>query len=249
MKDKHLLSIIIPARNEAENLSATILNIADVLDKASIPWEIIVASDYSHDNTVQIINQMAQKDSRIKVLENTYPAGYGFAVLRGLEVYTGDAVVIVMADSSDDPYDIVNYYKKIFEGYECVFGTRFCKKAKLINYPWNKFILNRLGNLFVQMLFLLPYNDITNAFKCYSRSAIDGMMPLVSRHFNLTVEMPLKAIIRGYKWCVVPTNWYGRTKGISKWKIQEMGSRYMFTLLYLWLEKSLTKKDYHRSAA
>lgn len=243
---KLLLSIIMPSYNEAKSLPNTLYKIIDVLNKAAIPFEIIVVDDHSRDNTAEIIYRVAEKDSRIKLVKNIYGQGYGFAVRRGLEVFTGDAVVIVMADSSDDPKDILKYYKKLLKGYECVFGTRFCRKAKVINYPQHKLILNRLGNLFVQALFWLPYNDVSNAFKCYSRKTIEGMYPLVSRHFNLTVEMPLKAIVRGYRWTVVATNWYGRTKGLSKWKIKEMGSRYFFIVLYIWLEKILCRKDYDK---
>jgi dolichol-phosphate mannosyltransferase len=230
------------------NLPNTLNKIIKVLDKAAIPLEIVVVNDHSNDKTAEIISHIAEQDTRVKLVENTYAPGYGYAVCRGLEVFKGDVVVISMADSSDDPEDIVKYYEKIIEGYECVFGTRFCSQARVINYPWHKFILNRFGNLFIQILFLLPYNDVTNAFKCYSRKAIEGMSPLISCHFNLTVEMPLKAIIRGYKWCVVSTNWYGRDNGVSKWNIKEMGSRYLFIILYLWLEKLLSRKDYHISA-
>jgi dolichol-phosphate mannosyltransferase len=155
-------------------------------------------------------------------------------------------VIIVMADSSDDPADIVTYYRAFLKGYDCVFGSRFCRAARITGYPGHKLALNRLGNYFIQMLFFLPYNDVTNAFKCYSRKAIEGMQPLISRHFNLTVEMPLKAIVRGYSWQVVPTNWYGRAKGVSKWNIKEMGSRYLFIILYLWLERFLSRNDYRK---
>ena len=247
MKTKPLLSILIPAHNEAGNLPITIQKIVETLDKAAIPFEVIVVNDHSRDKTAEVITLMSKEDPRIKLVNNTCSKGFGYAVRRGLEVFNGDAVVIVMADLSDDPEDIIKYYKIMLKGYECAFGTRFCRKAKILNYPWHKLILNRLGNFFIQLLFWLPYNDVSNAFKCYSRQAIEGLSPLISCHFNITVEMPLKAITRGYKWCVVPTNWQGRAKGISKFKIKEMGSRYMFIILYLWLEKLLSRKDYYRS--
>jgi dolichol-phosphate mannosyltransferase len=244
---KPLLSVVIPAHNESKNLSATLQKIVEALDHAAIPLEIVVVNDHSKDDTSKVISEMSQKDSRIKLFENKYPNGYGYAVRSGLEVFTGDAAVIVMADSSDDPGDIIKYYNLIHEGYECIFGTRFCHEAKITNYPFHKLILNRLGNFFIRALFWESYNDISNAFKCYSRKAIEGMSPLISCHFNLTVEMPLKAIIRGHKWTVIPTNWYGRAAGISKWNIKEMGSRYLFIVLYLWLEKLLSRNDYHRN--
>lgn len=236
-KLKLFLSIVIPARNEAGNLPYTINIIIKVLGKTAIPFEIIIVDDYSSDNTVEVINCIAQQDARVKLVKNIYALGYGCAVRRGLEVFKGEAVAIFMADSSDDPEDIVKYYNKIIQGYACVFGTRFCSQSKIINYPWPKLILNRLGNFFIQALFWLPYSDVTNAFKCYSRKAIEGIFPLVSNRFNLTVEMPLKAVMGGFKWCVVPVNWTGRKKGVSKWKIEEIGSGYLFIILYLWLKK------------
>lgn len=241
------LSILIPARNEAMNLPATVRTISDALDKKYVPFEIIVVNDHSTDDTVRIVEQISKNEPRVKLADNTYLPGYGYAVRKGLEVYKGGAVVIVMADLSDDPQDIVKYYGLMQKGNDCVFGTRFCRQAKITDYPLHKLILNRLGNLFIQALFWLPYNDVTNAFKCYSREAVEGMAPLISAHFNLTVEMPLKAIIRGYKWTVIPTSWHGRQKGISKFKIKEMGSRYIFIILYLWFEKTLSRGDYHKN--
>jgi dolichol-phosphate mannosyltransferase len=236
-KSRLFLSIVIPARNEAGNLTVTLNKLSGVLDKAGIPFEAVIVDDYSKDNTIEVSTYLAGQDNRVRLVRNIYARGYGGAVRCGLEVFKGAAVVIFMADLSDDPEDIIKYYKKIIQGYECVFGTRFCNQSRVINYPWPKLILNRLGNFFIQIFFWLPYNDITNAFKCYSRKSVEGVSPLISAHFDLTVEMPLKAVIRGYRWCVVPVNWQGRKTGISKWKIKEVRSKYIFTLLYLWLEK------------
>lgn len=181
---KSTLSVIIPAHNEEKNLPITLAGITRVLDKASINFEVIVVNDHSTDNTEEMVKQIFDKDSRIKLVDNKGIGGYGFAVRRGLEVFSGDAVVIAMADSSDDPADIVIYFKKITEGYDCVFGTRFCRRSNVSNYPWSKLILNRIGNSLIQCLFFTSYNDVTNAFKCYSRKAIEGMSPLVSSYFN-----------------------------------------------------------------
>jgi len=93
----------------------------------------------------------------------------------------------------------------------------------------------------------LRYSDVTNAFKIYSREVIEGVQPILSHHFNLTVELPLKAIVRGFSYTVIPLRWYNQTAGISKRKIKEMGSRYLFIILYIWLEKHLSRGDYHRT--
>jgi dolichol-phosphate mannosyltransferase len=168
------------------------------------------------------------------------------AIRYGLGRITGDAVAIVMADGSDSPEDLLKYYTKLLQGYDCVFGSRFIKGGCVVDYPRHKLLLNRMANAFIRVLFGLNFNDITNAFKCYRREVITGMQPLISPHFNLTVEMPLKALVRGYSYAVVPITWTNRAAGVSKLKIKEMGSRYLFIVLYLWLEKHLARGDYHR---
>ena len=179
-------------------------------------------------------------------MNNSPPHGFGFAVKRGLENFRGEAVCIVMADLSDSPEDILKYYEKLKDGYECVFGSRFMRGSKVISYPKHKFVINRLANWFIKFLFRLDYNDITNAFKCYRREVIEGIQPILSHHFNLTVELPLKAIVRGYTYAKIPVSWTNREVGISKLKLQEMGSRYLFIVLYVFLESLLSKGDYRR---
>jgi dolichol-phosphate mannosyltransferase len=158
----------------------------------------------------------------------------------------GDAVVIMMADESDDCRDVVRYWKKLNEGFECVFGSRFMKGGGVIDYPRFKLMLNRLANSFLKRLFRIKLNDTTNAFKCYRKTVIDGCRPLISPHFNLTVEIPLKAIVRGYSWTVMPITWRNRRTGEAKLKIKEMGSRYLFICLYVWLEKYFSRGDYKK---
>jgi dolichol-phosphate mannosyltransferase len=240
------LSVVIPAHNEEESIEPTVRAISNRLSEEAIDHEIVVVNDNSQDRTEAILIQLHAEDPRIRVVNNTPPHGFGFAVRRGLACMEGDAVVIVMADASDDPQDIVAYFRKLEEGYDCVFGSRFTRGSKVVNYPVHKLILNRLANFFIRALFGLRYNDITNAFKCYRTEVIQGVQPLLSHHFNLTVEIPLKAIVRGYSYTTVPIRWYGRVTGISKLKIKEMGSRYLFIVLYVWLEKWLSRGDYHR---
>jgi dolichol-phosphate mannosyltransferase len=182
----------------------------------------------------------------VRYVNNLPPNGFGFAVRRGLAEFRGEAVAIVMADGSDDPADLIAFYRKLEAGYDCVFGSRFIRGGRAIDYPKLKLVLNRLANLMIRTLFLVRYNDVTNAFKLYKRSAIAGVQPLLSHHFNLTVELPLKCIIRGYRYTVLPNSWRNRTQGISKLRIKEMGSRYLFIILYCWLERVLSRGDYSR---
>jgi len=244
------LSVIIPAHNEAESIGGTVAGVSGALRAANVPHEILVVNDHSCDRTAEVLTTLAGTVPELRWVENRgLGRGFGHAVRRGLESFAGDAACIVMADASDDPADIVQYYRKLQEGYECVFGSRFVRGSVVCGYPPHKLVLNRLANGFIKLLFGLPFSDVTNAFKCYRRNVIEGIQPLLACHFNLTVEMPLKAIVRGYSYAVIPINWRGRLRGVSKLRIQEMGSRYLFIVLYVWLEKLLARGDYRRADA
>lgn len=242
--DPQVLSVLIPAYNEAENLEITIPPLIQQLNIANIAHEVLVINDNSTDNTELVLQNLAQQYSSVRYVNNNAANGFGLAVRCGLHHFKGDAVVIVMADGSDSPEDVVGFYQKLKEGYDCVFGSRFIMGGKTIDYPWHKLILNRLANNFIRFLFQLRYNDVTNAFKCYRRHVIAGLNPLLAHHFNLTVELPLKAIIRGYRYAVLPNAWYNRKKGVSKLKIREMGSRYLFIVLYCLIERLFSRGDY-----
>ena len=239
-------SIIIPAHNEEEALRPTISRLHRRLVDERIPFEILVINDHSTDTTETVLQQLAHEYPGVRYVSNEKPGGFGRAIQTGLEHFAGDAVCIAMADASDDPRDVVTYYRKLQQGYECVFGSRFVSGSKVIDYPRHKLLVNRLANWFINVLFQLHFNDTTNAFKAYRREVIAGVSPILAPHFNITVELPLKAITRGYTYATVPINWYNRATGVSKLKIKEMGSRYLFIVLYIWLEKLLTRGDYRR---
>src|SRR5215472_3931796 len=241
-----LLSVVIPARDEQGCIASTIEHLHIELRLHNVPHEIVVVDDGSSDKTWETLTELRSKLSELRPVQNTWQHGYGRAVIRGLDEMKGDAVVIMMADESDDCRDVVRYWQKLNEGYECVFGSRFMKGGGVIDYPRVKLILNRLANLFLKVLFKIRLNDITNAFKAYRKTVIDGCRPLIAPHFNLTVELPLKAIVRGYSWTIIPITWRNRRTGVPKLKIKEMGSRYLFICLYVWLEKFFSRGDYRK---
>ncbi len=240
------LSVVIPAHNEEGSIAATVRPLIRTLAAEGIEHEVLVVNDNSTDGTEAILEELRYVHPTLRYLNNMVPNGFGLAIRRGLDDFTGDAVAIVMGDGSDSPEDVVRCFRKLQEGYDCVFGSRFIKGSRIIDYPPHKLLINRLANLFVRTLFALNYNDVTNAFKCYRREVIEGSQPLISKHFNLTVELPLKAIVRGYSYAVISISWTNRKTGISKLKIREMGSRYLFIVLYLFLERYLSRGDYRR---
>lgn len=241
------LSVVIPAHNEEGCIRATVEVLAAKLEAEGIPHDIVVVNDNSSDSTEEILKDLASRLEGVRYVNNTPPNGFGFAVRKGLDCFTGDAVAIYMADASDSPDDLVTFYRTmISEGVDCVFGTRWRRGGRVYDYPTHKRILNRLANHFIRILVQVRCDDITNAFKLYRREVILGCRPFLSQHFNLTVEIPLKAVIRGYTYTVVPNSWTNRTSGVSKLRIKEMGSRYLFIVLYCLLEKWLSRGDYHR---
>lgn len=241
------LSVVIPAHNEAEVIEPTLRTIAAKLQEHEIDYEVLVVDDNSSDETGAAVARVAAEDARVRCIRNTPPNGFGYAVRAGLAAFTGDAVAIVMADGSDDPSDLVLYYRVLQAGYDCAFGSRFMPGGAVYDYPRLKLVINRAVNLGIRLLFRHGYNDTTNAFKAYRREVIERTAPFISPHFNLTVELPLKAIVRGYSYAIVPTVWRNRAEGESKLSLREMGSRYLFIVLYVFLEHHLSRGDYRRS--
>ena len=240
------LSVVIPAHNEEGSIGRTAEALALTLDRESIPHEILVVDDHSVDGTAAEVEHVAKSHPSIRCVQNTKVGGFGYAVRAGLDEYTGDAVAIVMADLSDSPEDLVTYHRLLERGFDCAFGSRFMPGAVVTDYPFAKLVMNRLVNFGIRLLFRHGYNDTTNAFKAYRREVIDNCQPLLSAHFNLTVELPLKALTRGFSYAIVPVSWTNREVGESKLRLQEMGSRYAFIVLYILLEHLLSRGDYHR---
>lgn len=240
------LSVVIPAHNEEGSIAESVNSLYSILKTENVDHEILVINDNSSDDTEKILQQLQQDIPSLTYYNNQPPNGFGYAVRCGLQQFQGDCVAIMMADLSDSPDDLVKFYRKMQEGFDCVFGNRWGKGGEVIDYPGTKKFLNRLANYIVKTTFNLKYNDCTNAFKLYRRETISGLQPFLSPHFNLTLELPLKAIVRGYSYAVVPNSWRNRKSGESKLKIKEMGSRYFFILLYCLIEKHFSRGDFRK---
>ena len=234
------LSIILPIKNESEN----IVKVLKLLEESiiDINHELVFVNDFSEDNSYEIISKEKNNNNKIKLFNNNVQ-GLGGAITLGIEKSEGEVVCVMMADLSDDISDLKKYYKIIQEeNLDAVFGSRFIKGASVSGYPVKKLVLNRIFNYLTKFLFLSDYNDFTNAFKIYKKKALINSMPLVSESFNIFLEMPLKIISRKMKYKIIPINWRNREKGKAKFNIKELRSKYLFTLIYCFLEKNLLKK-------
>jgi dolichol-phosphate mannosyltransferase len=237
------LSVIIPAHNEEQNLPLVIEALTARLQAEKIGYEIIVVNDNSSDGTHDVVCAEIRRDPCIRLVDRTPPNGFGRAIRSGLEAVTGDVVVLFMADASDHPQDAVAYYRKIQEGYDCVYGSRFIKGSHVSDYPWLKRIINRIVNKGMQWVFWCPFNDLTNAFKAYRTQVLRECGPLRACHFNITIELSLAAVVRKYHIAQIPISWTGRTWGSSKLHLREMGRRYLSTLLKAFAERLLISDD------
>jgi len=243
-----LLSIVIPARNEAGCIDSTVEHLHVELRLRGVPHEIVVVDDGSTDETWERLSAASERVPTLRAVRNDGPNGIGRAINFGLEAMSGDAVVIMMADESDDCRDVVRYWELLNQGYDCVFGSRFVRGGGTVDYPRIKWVLNRMVNAMIRVVFRIRLNDTTNAFKAYRRTVIVGCQPLLSPHFNMMVELPLKAIVRGYSWTTMPITWRNRRTGVAKLKLSEMGSRYFFIIAYVWLEKYFSRGDYYQGS-
>lgn len=244
---KIALSVVVPAHNEEDSVGKMAESVAGTLMREHVPFEIVVVNDHSTDGTAKTLAELARRIPQLRSVDNEQPSGYGRTVVSGINAARGDYVAIMMADLSDDPEDLVRFYRAAQEtGVDCVFGSRFMKGGTTYGYPVFKLILNRISNLTIQLLIGIRYNDCTNAFKLYRRETLEGLKPFLSPHFNLTVELPLKAIVRGYSYTVLPNSWRNRKSGVSKFKIKELGSRYLFILLYCLIERYFSRGDFRK---
>ena len=237
--NKKKLSIIVPCKNEEDSILETVNNLMNKIK--SIDHEIILINDYSTDKTSVILQKLAKDNKKIRSYNNFIP-GIGGAIKLGIKKSLGEFLTIMMADSSDDPYDLVRYYNLInAQNLDAVFGSRFTKSSRVTNYPLKKLVLNRFFNYFIKIIICSKYNDFTNAFKIYKTSSLKKIQPFISKNFNIFLEIPLKIILYNFEYKIIPINWYNRKYGVAKFKIKELGSQYLFTLFYVLIKKVLKK--------
>ena len=242
---KNKLSIIIPTFKEGRIIDKSVNEINDILSKESIDFEILIIDDNSNDQTLEKIKRISDKNEHIKIILNSLPKGFGNSIVEGIKNAEGDIICFVMADQSDSPHDIINYYNEIIkENLDCVFGDRWVRGELVKNYPKFKFLINRIGNKVISNFFKIDYTDLTNSFKMYKKQVLLELFPLISRHFSITIEIPLKVIYRGYNYKVVPNSWKNNQHSISSFNLFHIAKTYTLIAIYCLIEKQfINNKD------
>jgi len=232
-----MLSIIVPVRNESNIIHEVFDYFSNNLK--DIQHEVLIINDFSNDDTFDKCKKLVDEYKNFRIFDNP-KKGLGGAINLGINEAKGDNISIMMADLSDDIDDLRRYNVLMEQGnFDAILGSRFTRDSKVKGYPIQKLVLNRVFNFFVSIVFLNKYNDYTNAFKIYKKKTLVEIMPLISESFNIFLEIPLKIISRNYRYKIISINWIGRKKGESKFKIKELGAKYLFTLIYCFIEKNL----------
>jgi len=236
------ISLIIPIQNEEDVILETLKKLEESWI-VQLDHEILIINDYSTDKSVELIKNENFKKLKVILLDNPN-VGLGSAIKCGIDNSSNEFINIYMADMSDSIGDLKTYYEKIKDNksLDAIFGSRFVKDSKVMNYPKIKLLLNRLANNLIKIIFFSKYNDFTNAFKIYKKTTLVKLYPLVSENFNIFLELPLKVECRKFKYEIIPISWNGRKLGDSKFKLNEISSKYIFTMLYCLLEKILLNK-------
>jgi dolichol-phosphate mannosyltransferase len=230
------ISIIVPAYNEEENIISVIHKIEEVV---AIDHELIVVNDHSSDRTRELVTNLLKQYPKLRLIDNELESGFANALRSGFLAAGADAIVPVMGDLCDDLATIKLMAKKIEEGFDVVCGSRYIRGGCQIGGPRFKRLFSRLGGFSVGFFLGIPVHDISNAFKMYKKEVIKSI-ELKAQGFEISMELPVKAHLKGFKITEVPTVWRDREAGQSSFKVFVLLPRYI--KLYAWaLGKRLQK--------
>lgn len=229
-------SLIILFKNEVEYAEITMQSIYTYLSEHNIDFELIAVDD-SVDGTWEVLKSFEQLHDRVLVVKGSEPAGYGKALRKGVSVASGDIIIPFNGDLSDSLDDVISYIQLIEAGNEMVFGSRFMQGAQIVDSKMSKHLVSRIANTFLQLLFFTPCSDITNSFKAYRRTVLEGIK-LSANGYEIGMEIALKSILRQYKYTTIPISWQGRKYGRSKMSVLKVIPTYLITAFKIRLLKS-----------
>lgn len=230
-----LVSIVAPVYNEAGNIVRFLQGVEDNVQE---PHEILIVYDFPEDNTLPAIASMQPQNPNVRLVHNTLGKGVLNAIKVGFRESQGDVIVFMASDCADTPSDVPAMVRLVREGADVACGSRYMRGGKQVGGPVFKQFLSRMAGLSLHYVAGLPTHDATNNFRAYSRRVID--MPIESRvSFALGLELVLKAHWNGWRIAEVPTAWYDRREGASRFRLWAWLPQYLHWyvrgLRYAWL--------------
>lgn len=224
-------SVVIPAYNEEQNLPKLLDNLIG-LKNSYKDFEIVIVNDNSSDKTGEIAESYSMKYKNIKVIHRKKGVnGMGAALKEGTKAANGRYVVWVMGDNSDDLTTIPKLIKKIEEGHDIVFGSRYIENGSSGDLEFVKAFLSSGYSSISRLVFGFKVHDITNAFRAFKKKVFDSIS-LESNNFAISPEFAIKAHLKGYKLGESPTTYSNRKAGATKFRFIKMGVEYCKLLKY-----------------
>lgn len=226
------LTIVIPARNEEDNILNTLSRIESGV---RTPHFVIVVNDHSSDKTADIVREFSKTHNKVQLFDNPDPGGFANAVKSGFKEAPRGAVVTVMADNCDQPETVDAMFAKILEGYDVVCGSRYMPGGEKLGGRFLQTFFSRFVGKSLRIISRIPTHDVSNAFKMYRKEVIDAI-DIEETGFAMSMELTVKAHFMGFKVTEVPTIWKDRTAGSSHFRIFKVASSYIrWYLRALWL--------------
>lgn len=223
--------IVLPTYNEAENLS----RLAEgIFANAPNSAEILIIDDNSPDGTGKIADEMAQKNSRITVMHRPGKMGLGSAYVQGYKWALKrpyDVIIQMDCDFSHDPKDLPRLIDAL-AGADLAIGSRYVKGGSIKNWPWHRFLISRLGNLYARSIMQLGIKDMTGGYRAYKRNALESLMKesIVSEGYAFMVETGFHVVRQGFTVKEIPIIFMDRTRGKSKMSKKIIGEAMLMVL-------------------
>jgi dolichol-phosphate mannosyltransferase len=226
---KPKLSIVVPVYNEAENILGTLRALAGT----RLPeHEVLIVYDMDEDTTLAVLAEHGAEFPAMRAVKNTRGSGALAAIRTGFDVAAGEAVVVVMADLADDVGALTAMLKAFDAGADVVCGSRYMPGGEQRGSPIIKGLLSRTAGLSLHYFTGIPTRDVTNSFKLYRRSFLQGMEIESTGGFEIGMELTVKAFARGLRVTEVPSVWTDRTQGESRFRIWRWLPRYITWYVY-----------------
>ncbi|MBD3380841.1 MAG: glycosyltransferase [candidate division Zixibacteria bacterium] len=208
--------VIIPTYNEKENIE----RITNAVLKQDERLSVLVVDDNSPDGTGQIADRKAEENARVMVLHREAKSGLGQAYIAGFK-YTlkkgFDYILEMDADFSHDPKYLPDFLKTI-ENYDLVLGSRYIPGGGVVNWPADRIMISKIGNIYARIITGMPVADATGGFKCFRREVLEAIDfdEVRSNGYSFQIEMSFRAYKKGFRIKEIPITFKDREDGTSK---------------------------------